>query len=95
MYHDIQATIYITNNPMFHEQIKYIEINCYFIKETVMKRDVCIPYIKSKEQLGDIFTQVATKSFFVILFQAEHVEYLCSNSRKSVKNRVEYLSSFQ
>lgn len=36
---------------MFHDRTKHIEVDCYFIREVVMKGDMCIPYVKSDEQL--------------------------------------------
>lgn len=35
LYCDNKVTIYIASNLMFHEKMKYIEIDCYFIHDKV------------------------------------------------------------
>lgn len=37
LYWDSSSAIYISKNPVFYERTKYIEINCYFIRENVLE----------------------------------------------------------
>ena len=46
---DNQATMHIAKNPLYHERTKHNDVDCHFIKEVVMKGEVCTPYIKSTE----------------------------------------------
>ena len=43
---------------MFHERNKHIEINCHFIREKIQLDSISTEYVKTGEQLGDIFTTV-------------------------------------
>ena len=70
MYCDNQdVAIYIAHNPGFHERTKHIEIDCHFIRESVMTREIVTQHVKSEDQVGDIFTKAVNKSIF---------HYLCS-----------------
>ena len=57
MYCDNQTTIYITNNPTFHERTKHIEVDCHYVREIVMNGIITTPYTKSPNQFADIFTK--------------------------------------
>ena len=57
MYCDNQATIYIANNPTFHERTKHIEVDCHYVREMVMQRIISTPYTKSSDKVADIFTR--------------------------------------
>lgn len=57
MYCDNKVAIQIAFNPIFHERIKHIEIDCYFIRER-FKLDLLQPFhVSSKLQLSDHMTK--------------------------------------
>ena len=65
---DNQAAMHITSNSVFHERTKHIGIDCHFVREKIWLRLISIGYVKTEEQLGDIFIKPLSE---------DRVSYLC------------------
>jgi ATP sulfurylase len=57
MYCNNQAAKHITLNSIFHEITKHIDINCHFIREKIQSNEIETPFVKSENQLVDVFTK--------------------------------------
>lgn len=59
MHYDHQTIIFFGSNLLFHEMIKHVEVDCHFVYNAVMSRNVYITY-----QIIDTFTKLLSGSHF-------------------------------
>jgi histone deacetylase 1/2 len=53
---DNMGATYLSANPVFHARAKHIDIDFHFVRERVMKKQLEIRFIRSKDQIADGFT---------------------------------------
>jgi hypothetical protein len=61
IYEDNTAAIALTENPVFHQRTKHIDIRYHFVRERVEMGDVKLVHITSEEQLADLLTKALSK----------------------------------
>lgn len=75
LYYDNKAAKSIAHYPVQHDQTKHIELNHHFIKELPMCGCSCTPFVKSHDQLADVFTKdLSGLSFSSIVRKLEIID---------------------
>jgi hypothetical protein len=65
IYCDNQSCIKLSENPVFHDRSKHIEIRYHFIRDYVQRGAVELQYISTEEQVADILTKALNMGKFV------------------------------
>lgn len=71
------SAIALSSNPVFHSRVKHIEIDYHFVRERVIRGDLDVQHVSSKEQFADILTKGLSNSLF-----QEHCSNLMLGSNK-------------
>ena len=64
---DNKSAIALAKNPVFHDRSKHIDIRYHYIRECITRKDVQVEYVKSQDQIADIFTKPLKFEDFVRL----------------------------
>jgi len=69
---DNLGATYLSANPVFHARTKHIEVDYYFVRDKVAKKEIQIRFISSEDQLADVFTKsLPTASFTAFRFKLQ------------------------
>ena len=60
----IKAVIKVTENPVFHDRSKHIEIRYHFILDMVQRGALKLQYISTDEQVADVMTKPLSRVKF-------------------------------
>ena len=62
---DNTSAICISKNSVQHSRTKHIEIRHHFLRDHAEKGDITLEFVRTEEQLADIFTKPLNESQFV------------------------------
>ena len=62
---DNQSCIKLSENPVFHDRSKHIEMRYHFIRDLVQRGALKLQYIRTDEQIADIPTKPLTTTKFI------------------------------
>ncbi|CAJ2639996.1 unnamed protein product [Trifolium pratense] len=83
---DNKSAIALAKNPVFHDRSKHIDTRYHYIRECVSNNDVKLEYMKTDDQVADIFTKPLKREHFVKL------RYLLGVAKSSLREAVEYVN---
>ena len=64
LYFDNTSAINLTKNPIQHSKSKHIEIRHHFIRDHIQKGDIEFMFVKTENQLADLFTKPLARDRF-------------------------------
>jgi len=64
IYVDNQVAITISNDPVFHDKTKHLNIKLYHLREEQKVGEIKLLYCKTKDQVLDILTKTLPKAIF-------------------------------
>jgi hypothetical protein len=64
IYIDNKSALALAKNPVFHDRSKHIDTRYHFIRECVSKKEVELKFVKSQDQIADIFTKPLKEDIF-------------------------------
>jgi hypothetical protein len=66
---DNQSCVKISENHVFHDRSKHIEIKYHYIRDMVQRKTIHMQYLPTHEQIADIFTKPLAKKKFEYFYE--------------------------
>ncbi|CAL1396308.1 unnamed protein product [Linum trigynum] len=67
IYVDNKSVLALAKNPVFHDRSKHIDTRYHFLRECVEQKEVMLKYVKTEDQIADIFTKPLKQDVFAKL----------------------------
>ena len=55
------GSLELAKNPVHHNRSKHIDVKFHFIRQHVLNKDVFLKYVRSKQNIANIFTKACTR----------------------------------
>ena len=82
MWCDNLSIVLLSANPILHARTKHIELDLYFVREKVLKKDIDIRHVPANEQVADVLTKAISNGQFNQMRNKLKVEDLTTLSLK-------------
>jgi hypothetical protein len=80
---DNQSCVKLSENLVFHDRSKHIQIKYHYIRDMVQRKTVHVQYLPTHEQIADIFTKpLAKMKFMYFRERLGLVENVCVDERE-------------
>ncbi|MCO5563234.1 hypothetical protein L7F22_016871 [Adiantum nelumboides] len=76
IYCDNISSIMLAKNPVYHAPTKHIEVHYHFIREKVLATEIDLVYVKTNDQVADIFTKALGKEKFCYFCEALETHHM-------------------
>ena len=76
IYYDNINSMNLAKNLVFHTRTKHIEVHYHFVRERVLSGKVELRYVRTDEQIGDIFTKVLRLDKLQNFFEMLGIQHL-------------------
>jgi hypothetical protein len=65
IYVDNLSSIVLIKNPIFHDRSKHIDTRFHYPRDCIANKEVEIKYVKTQDQIADIFTKPHKYDVFI------------------------------
>ncbi|MCO5589532.1 hypothetical protein L7F22_043500 [Adiantum nelumboides] len=80
IYCDNISSIMLAKNPVYHARTKHIEVHYHFTREKVLAGEIDLVYVKTNDQVVDIFTKALGKEKFCYFREALGIHHMQAHS---------------